>query len=85
MIGRKKLNCFWVLIFLTGRLIGQYEIAGQVFDGETNHPLAFVNIIFNHNVLTGTVTDINGRFRYASPTSITSLTFSYVGYEQKTL
>ena len=85
MIGRKKLNCFWVLIFLSGRLIGQYEIAGQVFDGETNHPLAFVNIIFNHNVLTGTVTDINGRFRYASPTSITSLTFSYVGYEQKTL
>ncbi|HSF88972.1 MAG TPA: DUF5686 family protein [Saprospiraceae bacterium] len=85
MIARKKMNCFWVLILLTSKLIGQHEIAGRVLDNETNHPLAFVNIIFNQNVLTGTMTDINGKFRYSSPIAFTSLTFSYVGYEQKTV
>jgi hypothetical protein len=80
----------WVLSFclaiqFAGALHGQYVISGQVMDGESNEPLAFVNIIFNHNVQTGTVTDINGKFRYSSPVDYTSLTFSYVGYEQKTV
>jgi len=76
---------FLLLLFLGTKLQGQYSISGQVVDGETKHPLAFVNIIFNHNVLTGTVTDINGRFRYSSVVAFESLTFSYVGYEQKTV
>lgn len=83
--GRERLLSFWVLILLSSKLLGQYDVAGQVIDGETSDPLAFVNIIFNHNVLTGTVSDINGKFRYSSPFPISSLTYSYVGYEQKTL
>ncbi len=79
------MRCLWVVILFSGKLFGQYDVAGQVIDGETNSPLAFVNIIFNHNVQTGTVTDINGKFRYSSPVDFTSLTFSYVGYEQKTV
>jgi len=81
----KWMLSFLLLLFLGTKLQGQYSISGQVVDGETKHPLAFVNIIFNHNVLTGTVTDINGRFRYSSVVAFESLTFSYVGYEQKTV
>lgn len=85
MSGGKWILCFWVVMLLVCKSYGQYGISGEVVDGETNSPLAFVNIIFDHNVLTGTVTDINGRFQYSSPVAITSLTFSYVGYEQKTV
>jgi len=76
---------FWLAMILVSNMHGQDTISGMVVDGETSSPLAFVNIIFNHNVLTGTVTDINGRFRYSSSIDITTLTCSYVGYEQKTL
>ncbi|PJC62408.1 MAG: hypothetical protein CO022_04675, partial [Flavobacteriales bacterium CG_4_9_14_0_2_um_filter_32_27] len=41
--------------------------------------MAFVNILANNNA--GTTTDIDGIFRFNTPTPITSLKLSYVGYE----
>lgn len=63
----------------------QYMIKGQVTDAGSNEPLAFVNIIFNHDVLSGTTTDVNGQFSYSSSFPLESLTCSYVGYEKRTL
>jgi len=64
---------------------GQHTINGKVIDAQTKQPLAFVNIIFNHDQLTATSSDVNGRFSYSSSKRITSLTCSYVGYERFTM
>ncbi len=64
---------------------GQFRISGKVIDEQSGEPLAFVDIIFNNDVLTGTTSDISGRFTYSSAIPITALTFSYVGYEKITL
>ena len=71
-------------IFLYTDVYCQSIIKGKVVDSQNKEPLAFVNILFNGDTQSGTITDIDGRFSYRSPKKIKSLTCSYVGYEQKT-
>jgi len=74
------------MIMLFGHtLFGQSTVSGKVLDAQTKAPLAFVNIIFNDQVQTGTTTNINGQFAYSSNEALTSLTCSYVGYEKITV
>lgn len=62
----------------------QVLIKGEVVDGKTLKPLIFVNII-EKDKGNGTVTDIDGKFRFEVKSLPTTLTFSYIGYERKTL
>ena len=54
-----------------------------IIDIGTKEPIAFANIIFNDDVYSGTISDIDGVF-YASK-AVKKITISYVGYESKTL
>ncbi len=79
----KKLTILFVIVILfSNTSYGQHLIKGKVINRHTKEPLAFVNIIFNSNPLSGTVTDIDGKFFCNSTTKIKTLSFSYVGYEK---
>lgn len=76
---------FIISIILLGTVfqqsvLAQYAVSGKVIDQGTKTPLAFVNIVAN-NERHGTSTDIDGRFALSSPSPITNLSLSYVGYE----
>lgn len=81
----RTLQVLIFLLFISQGAYGQYAITGKVIDEKSKEPLAFVNIIFNHDQLTGTTTDINGRFSFRSNVVLSSLTCSYVGYERISL
>lgn len=84
MCSLKKI--FLIFFFLVLHIANaQEKISGTVTDAETQEPLAFVNIIINHTKTSGTITDIDGKFLVDSPNAINSLTFSYIGFETKTI
>lgn len=58
-------------------------VSGTVFDANTNEPLAGVTVV-QTGTQNGTVTDIDGKFSISCPADA-SLTFSYIGYYQKTV
>lgn len=62
----------------------QVTIKGEVVDGKTLKPLIFVNIIESGKG-NGTVSDIDGNFRFTVSALPATITFSYVGYRQKTI
>lgn len=55
---------------------------GKVVDAKTKEPLAFVNIVANHQRV-GTTTGIDGNFTLNSSEAIHLLQLSYVGYQPK--
>lgn len=57
----------------------EQTITGTVTDGETNQPLPGVNILAK-GTNTGTVTDIDGKYRLTVPDNVTTLIFSSIGY-----
>ncbi len=62
-----------------------FSVSGTVIDSVTRQTLAFVNIIVNDDGTFGTSTDIDGKFSIKSKHEIKTLTFSYVGYNKKTV
>ena len=87
-------NCKFILIillsFLSFDIIGQEEvkiqnIKGSVVDAATKEKLAFVNIVINEDGTLGTTTDIDGYFSINTKKDINTLTFSFVGYNKKTI
>ena len=54
-----------------------------VIDFDTKEPVAFANIIFNDDVYSGTISDIDGVFH--TPNTVKKITISYVGYESKVI
>ncbi len=86
MSMNRDLTYFLVFLasVLSNTLSGQFSISGSVFDKSTEEPLAFVNVIVNDSPLTGTISDVNGRFSYVSEKEITVISCSYVGYEKVT-
>ena len=85
MTAARTLQVLMVLLLIGQEALGQFTVTGKVLDEKSREPLAFVNIIFNHDELTGTTTDINGRFSFRSDVALTSLTCSYVGYEKSAM
>lgn len=75
----------FLFVLCTTFSFGQSRVNGKVIDKDTGEPLAFANIIFNNDPLFGITTDIDGKFLYSGNKKITSLTCSYVGYENQTL
>ena len=74
-----------LLFVLNIYLNAQNRINGIVIDDKTNERLAFVNIVINEDGTLGTTTDIDGNFSIKTKKEINSLTFSFVGYEKKTI
>ena len=74
-----------LLFVLNICLNAQNRINGIVIDDKTNERLAFVNIVINEDGTLGTTTDIDGNFSIKTKKEINSLTFSFVGYEKKTI
>jgi hypothetical protein len=70
-----------ILFSLSQYAYGQYTVKGIITDAKRGEPLAFVNIIFNHNPHWGTTTDIDGKFSFTAKEKITALTCSYIGYK----
>ncbi len=58
-----------------------YTVRGKVVDKSTKATLPFVNLIVTGNPRVGTTADIDGNFKLTSSVPITSLSFSYVGYQ----
>lgn len=65
-----------------GREIVQQTITGRVRD-EQGKPLQGVNVRTNNN--RGTITAADGSFSLSVPDDVTSLTFSYIGYQPRTV
>jgi len=60
------------------------SLEGKVIDRETKSPLIGVNI-YVKNTQTGTTTDIEGNYGINSlPVGMTTVVFSYIGYEKVT-
>ena len=75
-----------ILLFVFNTSINaQNRINGIVVDDKTNERLAFVNIVINDDGTLGTTTDIDGKFSISTKKEISNLTFSFVGYEKKTI
>lgn len=74
------ISVFWCV--LTIPLSAQYVVSGQVLDYTSQTPLPFVNVIINDDGRQGTNTDIQGRFHFESKVPVSSLTFSFVGYDK---
>jgi len=55
----------------------------KIIDEDTKAAVVFANIIFDNDLYSGTISDINGTFSIAN--TVKSLTISYVGYESKIL
>ena len=75
-----------ILLFVFSVSINaQNRIDGIVVDDKTNERLAFVNIVINEDGTLGTTTDIDGNFSINTKKDINTLTFSFVGYNKKTI
>lgn len=59
-------------------------MAGKITDVEKGESLAFVHVVVNRG-REGTTSDINGRFSISSREHIKSISFSFVGYEKRTI
>ncbi|MEI6900940.1 MAG: DUF5686 family protein, partial [Bacteroidota bacterium] len=77
-----RIIVFIDLLTFTFNLIAQepVQVSGKVIDSKSKVPLAFVNIIINHDNFSGGTTDIDGKFDLSSSHHIHSLDLSYVGY-----
>lgn len=61
-----------------------HYVAGKITDEKNGESLAFVNIVIN-NGREGTTSDINGSFSIRSGEPIQNISFSFVGYEKRTI
>ena len=61
-----------------------YHVAGKITDVKKGESLAFVHVVVN-NGREGTTSDINGRFSIRSREAIKNVSFSFVGYEKRTI
>lgn len=57
------------------------HVNGSIYDQKTGEPLPFVNITVNKSNI-GIAADIDGVFHFNSSSTISVLTFSFVGYEK---
>lgn len=81
-----RLALLFSLLCCSGVLVSAQSllVSGTVRDARTKEVLPFVSIAANDGE-TGTTTDLNGTYRLRHSRPITSLRFSYVGYEPQQL
>ena len=79
----KSVVLFFFLTFSANPLFSQdFILSGKITDEATRQPLAFVNVMVNEG-LTGTMSDIDGKYSISSNEPIRSVKFSSIGYEPK--
>ncbi len=61
-----------------------YHVLGKITDQKSGESLAFVHVVVNRG-REGTTSDINGRFSIHSREAIHNVSFSFVGYEKRTI
>jgi len=69
-----------LFVFRLSLVFGQYSVTGFVYDKQTHEPLAFVNIV-TVTGLSGTSTNIEGRFLLNSSVPVSAIRLSYIGYK----
>jgi TonB-linked SusC/RagA family outer membrane protein len=76
----RKFTLFFVFLLFVGMhaALAQMEVKGTVTDAKDGTPLPGVSIVVK-GTLTGTVTDINGKYVLAVPAGYNELIFSFVG------
>ena len=77
-----------IFIFLASVLSlsaqGNVVLKGKVLDSEDGYPLIGVSVIVEGKKY-GTITDLDGNYELSIPNEQCEVTFSYVGYDDKTL
>jgi len=77
----KKTFLLWCCLIVTQLLIAQtWQVSGVVKGSEDGLPLPGVSVIIKGEKLTGTITDIDGKYTINVPNGRT-LSFTYVGYK----
>jgi len=73
----------YLLLFtvLSAQAQGVTKVRGNVYDGETGEPLAFVSVIFKGTSV-GTTTDLDGFFEIDSRFVTDTLCASFLGYDE---
>src|SRR6202012_609392 len=79
-----KVSCFILLlcVFALPVMAQNTVVTGKVTDSKDGSPLPGVSIVGTGSPV-GTVTDVNGLFRLSVPSSVTSISVSFVGYNKK--
>ncbi len=79
-----KVSCFIILlcIFALPVMAQNVVVTGKVTDSKDGSPLPGVSIVGTGSTV-GTVTDVNGLFRLSVPSSVTSISVSFVGYNKR--
>lgn len=72
------------ILFSFSAFSQSYRITGKVIDEKTHEPLAFVNVVYGAKNL-GTSTNIDGYFSFQTNNDKVTLTFSYIGYINKSI
>jgi TonB-linked SusC/RagA family outer membrane protein len=76
----RKFTLFFVFLLFVGMqaALAQMEVKGTVTDAKDGTPLPGVSIVVK-GTLTGTVTDVNGKYKLTVPAGYDELIFSFVG------
>jgi TonB-linked SusC/RagA family outer membrane protein len=76
----RKFTLFFVFLLFVGMqaALAQMEVKGTVTDAKDGTPLPGVSIVVK-GTLTGTVTDINGKYKLTVPEGYNDLIYSFVG------
>lgn len=77
---KKTLYLLILLFFGFQSVLAQYVYKGVVLEKDGIEPIPFVNITALPSS-EGTTTDINGKFTFKSDKKVSSLNFSFIGYE----
>jgi len=79
----KKSILLWCCIIVTQLLAAQtWEVTGVVKASEDNLPLPGVSIVLKGGAVSGTITDMNGKYTISVPKG-RSLSFTYIGYKDQ--
>ena len=70
------LTCFLISMGLA--IAQNKQVSGTVVD-DTGEPIVGASVIAKGNATVGTVTDLNGRFSFTVPSSVTTLVVKYLG------
>ena len=75
-----KFKILVLCCLFVNQVYSQTEVSGVVVDATNQSPLAFANITFNNQKSKGTISDIDGKFKFRTNEDITKITVSYLGY-----
>ncbi|KAA3638056.1 MAG: SusC/RagA family TonB-linked outer membrane protein [Bacteroidetes bacterium] len=81
----RQLNKGMLILLLLGMplfIYGQRTITGTVIEADTGEPLFGVNVLAKET-LNGTVTDFDGKYEVTVSDEVTTLVFSYTGFESQ--